>query len=78
MKGILNIGGTVEHIGMSAFRALNCANLRTLRKVLVIHYKTGLRKPIAVLIPYEQFIRLQELILQISSDLRKRENIKPK
>jgi translation initiation factor IF-3 len=49
----------VQHVGISRLRALNVAQLRELDKTLVIQDND---KPLAVLLKYEQFVTMQEMI----------------
>jgi translation initiation factor IF-3 len=49
----------VQHVGISRLRALNVAQLRELDKTLVIQDND---KPLAVLLKYEQFVAMQEMI----------------
>jgi translation initiation factor IF-3 len=49
----------VQHVGISRLRALNVAQLRELDKTLVIQDND---KPLAVLLKYEQFVTMQDMI----------------
>ena len=50
---------TVQHVGISKLRALNVTQLRDLDKTLVIQDND---KPLAVLLKYEHFLAMQEMI----------------
>jgi hypothetical protein len=50
---------TVQHVGISRLRALNVSQLRALDKTLVIQDND---EPLAVLLKYEHFLAMQELI----------------
>lgn len=49
----------VQHVGISRLRALNVTQLRELDKTLVIQDND---KPLAVLLRYEHFIAMQEML----------------
>jgi hypothetical protein len=49
----------VQHVGISRLRALNVTQLRELDKTLVIQDND---KPLAVLLKYEHFLAMQELV----------------
>jgi translation initiation factor IF-3 len=49
----------VQHVGISRLRALNVSQLADLDKTLVIQDND---KPLAVLLKYEHFLAMQELI----------------
>ena len=50
---------SVQHVGISRLRALNVTQLRELDKTLVIQDND---QPLAVLLKYEHFIAMQEMI----------------
>jgi len=50
---------SVQHVGISKLRALNVTQLRDLDKTLVIQDND---KPLAVLLKYEHFMAIQELL----------------
>jgi len=50
---------SVQHVGISRLRALNVTQLRELGKTLVIQDND---KPLAVLLKYEHFLAMQEMI----------------
>ncbi len=53
------IDPSVQHVGISRLRALNVTQLREQDKTLVIQDND---KPLAVLLKYEQFVAMQEMI----------------
>lgn len=53
------IDPNVEHVGVSKLRTLNASNLREIQKTWVIQDND---KPLAVLLAYEQYLAIQELI----------------
>jgi PHD/YefM family antitoxin component YafN of YafNO toxin-antitoxin module len=56
------IDPNVEHVGVSRLRKLNATNLRKSRKTLVIQDNDT---PLAVLLAYEQFLRMQTKMRQL-------------
>lgn len=60
------IDPNVEHVGVSRLRKLNATNLRQATKTLVIQDNDT---PLAVLLAYEQFLRMQQKIEQLLETL---------
>jgi translation initiation factor IF-3 len=58
-SSIPNLDPNVQHVGISRLRALNVSQLAELDKTLVIQDND---KPLAVLLKYEHFLAMQELI----------------
>ncbi len=60
------IDPNVEHVGVSRLRALNAANLRDIKKTLVIQDNEN---PLAVLLKYEQFLIMQNQLQSLLDTL---------
>jgi hypothetical protein len=56
----------VEHVGITRLRSLNVSSLRENEKTLVIQDND---KPLAVLVPYEQFMAMQKQIKRLMHSL---------
>lgn len=57
----------LEYIGVSKLRNLNAGELRSLDHPLAVmpHYLQTPQKPLAVLIGYQQYINIQELVIWV-------------
>lgn len=65
--GVPYIDTSVGHVGVSHLRQMNATGLRALNGIVVVHDSS---EPLAVLVPYETFLAIDDMFAEIDLEYR--------